>query len=180
MLFRSLETQVSNNNWQRTYSQQLSQTWNSSRYSAWRQTDTSNTGAAITREFSHAYALEVTTSAAGPWRKVSYTPYMQPQRSETSAGARMYYDYDRQGQLEAVHASANDAAARSTHYAWHPAGTTGAGQLATITDALGRQSRFDYDAAGHLIRHTLPDGRATHYQRDAAGQLIQLCTSAGV
>ena len=101
---------------------------------------------------------------------------MQPLQTETSADMQLSHEYNAQGQRTASHASAPSLPTRTTAYAWRPHGSAGAEQIATLTNALGQQSRFEYDSAGRLARHTLPDGRAIAYQRDASGNLTLLRT----
>ena len=168
------------NGWSMRSSQEQSMLWDGRRYSAWRQQVTSR-GQTHTTEYQNDFAPQLTfSSSSGQWRQVRYTPHMQPARMSDSAGVHTYYEYTQRGQLSRVTASASGLPERATEYAWHAPGSAGAGQLAAVTNALGQQSRFDYDAAGRLVRHTLPDGRFVRYERDAAGRLTALLTPAGV
>jgi YD repeat-containing protein len=59
---------------------------------------------------------------------------------------------------------------RITSYAYHAAN----GLLASITDALGRVTHFDYDSAGRVIRQTRPDSAAILFSYDSTGNLTSL------
>ena len=48
------------------------------------------------------------------------------------------------------------------------------GYVDTVTDPLGRSTRFAYDAAGHVTQRNLPDGRALGYTYDANGNLTSI------
>src|SRR3546814_11986647 len=51
---------------------------------------------------------------------------------------------------------------------------TQAGFLRGITDAIGRETTFAYDAAGRVTEQTLPDGRSICFQYHAQGNLASL------
>lgn len=59
---------------------------------------------------------------------------------------------------------------RITSYAYHSAN----GRLASVTDPLGRITRFDYDSAGRITRQTRPDSSVTVFAYDSSGNLTRL------
>ena len=105
--------------------------------------------------------------------------HMQPEAVTSPSGARLAFGYNGRGQL-ATEAWQSSTGNRASTYTYHPAGTPGAGQLASATDALGRSVRFDYNAAGRLTQQTQPDGRTLCYDYDHNGNLVKLTTPAGV
>jgi RHS repeat-associated protein len=52
-------------------------------------------------------------------------------------------------------------------------------RLISTADALGNQSRTDYDDAGHVVKRTDPAGNATSYSYDAAGRQTTTLDAAG-
>ena len=105
--------------------------------------------------------------------------HMQPEAVTSPSGARLAFGYNGRGQL-ATETWQSSTGNRVSTYTYHPAGTPGAGQLASATDALGRSVRFDYNAAGRLTQQTQPDGRTLRYDYDHNGNLVKLTTPAGV
>ncbi|WP_067560891.1 RHS repeat-associated core domain-containing protein [Halofilum ochraceum] len=80
--------------------------------------------------------------------------------------------YDDRGRP--VSAEQGDGAnARTTSFSYHDSGDQ-VGYLASVTDALGRTTAFDTNAAGRVTEQTLPDGRRIGYQYDARGNLTAL------
>lgn len=71
------------------------------------------------------------------------------------------YSYDSRGRLNVV--STGDRSSSVTYNA--------AGDVATVTDALQRTTRFEYDLAGRVTQQTLNDGRVISYQYDVNGNL---------
>lgn len=77
-------------------------------------------------------------------------------------------EYDGEGRLGRITRGAG-ADARTTSLTYESDG-----YLQSITDALGRITRFEYDAAGRICARTLPDGRLIHYAYDAGGNLTAI------
>jgi RHS repeat-associated protein len=75
------------------------------------------------------------------------------------------YAYDAHGRLSAITQGAG-AEARSFGF-----GYDAGGELANITDSLGRMESFSYDAAGRMIAQTLPDSQSITYEYDSNGNL---------
>jgi len=60
---------------------------------------------------------------------------------------------------------------RAAYNAW--------GQPTTITDALGRVTRYEYDDYGNLVRTIYPDGSESRSTYDAAGREIAYTDANG-
>ena len=74
------------------------------------------------------------------------------------------FEYDRRGQLLAVKdAQGNDL----ERYVYDPAGNI------LSKTVHGRTTRFTYDAANQIASRTDPDGNVIRYQYDAAGRLVR-------
>ncbi len=75
------------------------------------------------------------------------------------------FSYDARGRL-----TRRQEGGRITSYAYDPA----TGRLSSVTDPLGRATRFTYDSAGRMMQQTIPDGRAIQFTYDANGNLTDL------
>lgn len=82
------------------------------------------------------------------------------------------YSYDARGRLTNT-SSGDGNSRRSNKYSYYSEGMQ-KGYLASITDAMGRNVRFEYDRVGRMVGQTLPDGRDIKYQYDANGNLTLL------
>jgi RHS repeat-associated protein len=82
--------------------------------------------------------------------------------------------YDSRGRPSVVlQGSGGDV--RAASFAYHDASAgTQAGYLRSITDALGRQTTFTYDAVGRVTEQTQADGQVINYQYDVQGNLAAL------
>ncbi len=54
----------------------------------------------------------------------------------------------------------------------HEYGADGRGFKTATTDELGRVTRFENDAKGHIVKTTFPDGSTKTWQRDARGRVL--------
>ncbi|HET7629796.1 MAG TPA: RHS repeat-associated core domain-containing protein, partial [Candidatus Saccharimonadales bacterium] len=63
--------------------------------------------------------------------------------------------------------------ARETGFAYYQTGPS-KGWLQSITDALGRETSYQYDPAGRVTSQTLPDGRVVNYTYDPDGNLTSV------
>ncbi|MDP1696700.1 MAG: hypothetical protein Q8L45_02770 [Xanthomonadaceae bacterium] len=82
--------------------------------------------------------------------------------------------YDSRGRPNVLaQGSGSDARMVSFKYYDATAGVQ-AGYLSGITDAIGQETTFAYDAAGRVTTQTLPDGRTILFQYDAQGNLAAL------
>lgn len=78
------------------------------------------------------------------------------------------YQYDNRGRLIAI-TEGEGADSRTTTLGYDTLGN-----IATVTDALGRSVQFEYDLAGRVIRQTQPNDRNIDYSYDANGNLSAL------
>jgi RHS repeat-associated protein len=82
--------------------------------------------------------------------------------------------YDSRGRLSVL-AQGSGSAARATRLDYYAATDSAqAGFLRSITDTIGRETTFTYDAAGRMTARTLPDGDRIGFQYDAQGNLAAL------
>ena len=75
------------------------------------------------------------------------------------------------GRLAEIH----DALGNATSYRLN-----GRGLPVEIIDALGQKYTMEYDAAGNLIKETLPDGSSTQYAYNRGGRLIRMEDADGL
>ncbi|EEZ6056266.1 RHS repeat protein, partial [Escherichia coli] len=73
------------------------------------------------------------------------------------------YEYDRFGQMTAVHREEGISLYR--HY-------DNRGRLTSVKDAQGRETRYEYNAAGDLTAVITPDGNRSETQYDAWGKAV--------
>ena len=81
-----------------------------------------------------------------------------------------HYSYDARGRLTLVSTDT-----RQTALAYDANGN-----LAALTDPLGRQTRYEYDAVGRVTGVSRPDGSFVAYSHDANGNLTVLVNPSGV
>lgn len=99
-----------------------------------------------------------------------------------ASGLQVQLSYDAQGQLAEVTTpsgatrleytkgqltSLTDALGRTSRYEYHPAG-----QLARVVDPIGGSTSLEYDSAGKLVSIRDAKGRSLAYAYDAKGQLV--------
>lgn len=87
---------------------------------------------------------------------------------QTGPLAPMAFEYDAQGRL-LLQTQGTGVEARSTRYAYGSDGL-----LASVTDALGRTSRLQRDAAGRVLQALAPDGSVMSFTHDANDNLLSL------
>ena len=109
-----------------------------------------------------------TEDATGSRRQMTWSRYGQLLTLTDCSGYQTRYEYDRFGQLTAVHREEG-----LSEYRVYDA----RGQLVSIKDAAGRETRYEYNDAGDLILVTSPDGSRRETQYDAAGRVTN--TTAG-
>lgn len=128
------------------------------------------------RRFIRRYQADTRT-----WRFVSPTGRTQewlldalglPILLQSAGMAPTELAYDSQGRLVSSRQESNGEV-RQTLLDYYSAGHQ-RDWLAGVTDALGRRTEFEYDAAGRVTRQTLPDGRAIRYTYDPNGNLTSL------
>jgi RHS repeat-associated protein len=137
------------------------------------QTDTVTTnGRSRTRHYDAASRTWTVTSTAGRQSTLQLDPLGRVSASQVAGLALVQYGYDPRGRLTTL-TQGSGTAARTTEYTYYASGTQ-QGYLEAVTDALGRQISFNYDAAGRLTQQTLPDLRTLGYAYDANGNLTTL------
>ncbi|MBV8618066.1 MAG: hypothetical protein JOY84_04315, partial [Curvibacter sp.] len=123
------------------------------------------------------------SSPAGRKMQALLDAWQRPTEVELPGQYRQQFLYDPRGRLLSLQTQDLADPAASAHrtqtQSYHPSGTPGAGQLASRTDALGRTTRWEYDAAHRLSRQIGPDGRRIDYRYDLAGRLRELNTPNG-
>lgn len=103
------------------------------------------------------------------------------QLSTTDAdGRRTVYDYDEAGQLVSVIEGSKPGADASSDTNLNTSYTyTAAGELETVTDPLGNQTKFAYDKTGRLVRQVDAGGAVSTFTYDKAGRVITQANGAG-
>ena len=81
-----------------------------------------------------------------------------------------HYSYDARGRLTLLSTDT-----RQTALAYDANGN-----LAALTDPLGRQTHYEYDAVGRVTGVSRPDGSLVNFSRDANGNLTVLVNPSGV
>lgn len=125
-------------------------------------------------------AVDRTWTSASPSGRVTTIvadALSRPVGIRTADLAEISVSYDARGRLSAL-SQGDGAAARTTAYGYHASGDQ-AGYLASVTDAMGRQLQYQYDAMGRVIEQTFPDGRVAGMDYDPNGNLITLTTPSG-
>ncbi|RKZ41342.1 MAG: RHS repeat protein, partial [Candidatus Parabeggiatoa sp. nov. 3] len=80
----------------------------------------------------------------------------------------VFYTYDNRGRLTQVIQGEGDKA-RTTTLSYDDKG-----YLDKLTDAVGRETQFDYDAVGRVTTQILPDARQINYRYDANGNVTAI------
>jgi RHS repeat-associated protein len=143
---------------------------------AWSETTTLN-GKIFDQTYSAADRTWTSTGPAGRTKTTVLDGLSHPVETRATGLAKYAMTYDAHGRLSAL-VQGEGALARTTTFEYHAEGSQ-AGYLAALTDAAGRQFRYEYDAAGRVMRQTLPDGRAIDMSYDANGNLIGLVPPDG-
>jgi len=108
------------------------------------------------------------TTPAGRTAAVNYDVTNLLTLSSVTPGlAAVNYGYDPRGRL--ISTSTGAGTIRNTALAYD-----GAGNVASVTDALNRVTSFGYDVMGRVTNQTLPDGRAIAYSYDNLGNLLSI------
>ena len=129
-------------------------------------------GSPTTQSFDSATSTWTTTSPEGRTTSMTLNPQGRPVLDQVADLAPTSMAYDTHGRLlQLVRGEGSEA--RTTLFDYHPDGAQ-AGLLASLTDALGRQVQFEYDAVGHMTRQTLADGRSIDMTYDPNGNLTSI------
>jgi RHS repeat-associated protein len=112
------------------------------------------------------------TSPAGRTAATTLDSQGRPLTHRVAGLEPLQYSYDGRGRLQEVRIGSG-ADARTVRHDYYADGPN-RGALASLTDALGRIVRFDYDPAGRVVQETLSDGRVVQFAYDANGNLTSL------
>jgi len=92
----------------------------------------------------------------------------RPDYQQFAALEPLSYQYDARGRLVSV-TQGTGTVARTAALTYNAQG-----QLASITDPLGRTTLYQYDLAGRVTQQTLPDNRTIGYSYDANGNVTAI------
>jgi len=127
----------------------------------------------ITRWFyddPHSDLPSATEDGTGSRRTMTWSRHGQLLTVTDCSGYETRHEYDRFGQLTAVHREAG-LSVRLTYDT--------RGRLLSRTDAIGRETRYEYNAAGDLTAVIQPDGSRHETEYDAAGHPVRI-TAGGL
>jgi YD repeat-containing protein len=88
-----------------------------------------------------------------------------------ATGRTNFSTYDLRGNVIAT----IDAAGHRTDISYHPEWQ----RPTLVVDEMGNATRFDYDAAGNLIRKTNASGHGIEYGYDARGRIVEVTDASG-
>ncbi|WKU82510.1 RHS element core protein [Escherichia albertii] len=111
----------------------------------------------------HCELPSVTEDATGSRKQMMWSRYGQLLTFTDCSGYETHYEYDRFGQMTAVHHE--EGASLYRNY-------DNRGQLISVKDTQGRETRYEYNAAGDLTIIVTPDGNRSETQYDAWGKAI--------
>ncbi|HEB1577061.1 TPA: RHS repeat protein [Escherichia albertii] len=111
----------------------------------------------------HSELPSVTEDATGSRKQMMWSRYGQLLTFTDCSGYETHYEYDRFGQMTAVHHE--EGASLYRNY-------DNRGQLISVKDTQGRETRYEYNAAGDLTVIVIPDGNRSETQYDAWGKAI--------
>lgn len=117
----------------------------------------------------------VSTSAEGRISTTVFDEKNRPLEIQSKGLEPILLSYDTRGRLNTI-TEGERGDSRSTILAYQEVGGQ-AGYLASITDALNRETTFSYNAVGLITKQTLPDGREISYSYDANGNMVDLVPS---
>ncbi|EPJ2543718.1 RHS element core protein [Escherichia albertii] len=111
----------------------------------------------------HSELPSVTEDATGSRKQMTWSRYGQLLTFTDCSGYETHYEYDRFGQMTAVHHE--EGASLYRNY-------DNRGQLISVKDTQGCETRYEYNAAGDLTVIVTPDGNRSETQYDAWGKAI--------
>ncbi|MEO5371598.1 MAG: hypothetical protein H7833_16130 [Magnetococcus sp. DMHC-1] len=132
-------------------------------------TETSNINGRISSSLYNATTRTATlTTPAGRVTTHTIDPMGRPVMQHIAGLADLQYSYDPRGRLTQVSTGTGTDARKSTlAYGVD-------GYLASISDPLGRQTRYERDPVGRVVRQVLPDGREIRSYYDSNGNRTAL------
>ncbi|WP_245736474.1 polymorphic toxin-type HINT domain-containing protein [Micromonospora pattaloongensis] len=131
---------------------------------------TNENGEKLTHSFDEANR-RTGSGGAGVPAKIEYDDAGNPTRQTTPTGGVITWQYDDDGRPVAIteprgNVSGANPADYTTRYAYDPAGN-----LESVTDALGNVTRTSYDAINRVTSQTDANNKSTRYTYDAADRL---------
>lgn len=112
------------------------------------------------------------TSPEGRQVRTVFDTLWRPRTIVRPGIADQLRQYDARGRLS-QQVIGSGVSARTYAYGYYEAGLQ-AGFLQRVTDPEGRETLYEYDAAGRIARTTLPGTRVVQFGYDASGNLISL------
>ncbi|EFD2470841.1 RHS repeat protein, partial [Escherichia coli] len=127
--------------------------------------ETSRSGETVRYRYDDAYSElpATTTDATGSTRQMTWSRYGQLLAFTDCSGYQTRYEYDRFGQMTAVHREEGISLYRRYD---------NRGRLISVKDAQGHETRYEYNAAGDLTAVITPDGNRSETQYDAWGKAV--------
>ncbi|MDI7037202.1 RHS element protein, partial [Escherichia coli] len=117
----------------------------------------------------HSELPSVTEDATGSRKQMTWSRYGQLQTFTDCSGYETRYEYDRFGQMTAVHREESISLYRSYD---------NRGQLISVKDTQGRETQYEYNAAGDPTAIIAPDGDRSATQYDAWGKAVSTAQGA--
>ena len=111
----------------------------------------------------HSELPTSTEDATGSTRQMTWSRYGQLLAFTDCSGYQTRYEYDRFGQMTAVHREEGISLYRCYD---------NRGRLTSAKDAQGHETRYEYNAAGDLTAVIAPDGNRSETQYDAWGKAV--------
>jgi RHS repeat-associated protein len=121
-------------------------------------------GKTFTRLFDVASLTQTLTMPSGRFMTQTVDRAGRPRKMSVATLADVSFSYNANGSVQEI--------AQGTRT--QTFGYNSRNELTTITDALDRTTRFEYDAAGRVIRQISPDQREIGFSYDAAGNLLSV------
>jgi RHS repeat-associated protein len=125
-------------------------------------------GRAYKSNFDKASLTYTSTTPAGRTTTTQVNAHNRPLQTSVPSLYPVTYSYDSRGRPTSIQ-QGPAAAPRVSQISYNAQG-----YVDTLTDALNRNTSFQYDLAGRVTRKTLPDGRELAYSYDANGNLTSL------
>ncbi|EOT0159800.1 RHS element protein, partial [Escherichia coli] len=111
----------------------------------------------------HSELPSATEDATGSRKQMTWSRYGQLQTFTDCSGYETRYEYDRFGQMTAVHREESISLYRSYD---------NRGQLISVKDTQGRETQYEYNAAGDPTAIIAPDGNRSETLYDAWGKAV--------
>ena len=125
-------------------------------------------GKTYSQNYDPVSQIWTSTSPENRTSSVQINPQNQPLQEQVTGFESVQYGYDVRGRLEAI-SQGSGVDVRNTSVAYNAEG-----YIESITDALTRTTRYEYDLAGRVKKQVLPDLREILYDYDANGNLTSL------